>query len=671
MLAPDWRRPLQWLPALAAYIVAAPLDGDTCLALDARAVGLTGPQVGALVERACDYVSEGRDFAEVLLAPGAEREQPQAVVRSAGELVERLGLNVSEVEQTWTSLFGHAQWAKALVDDLQAQVDKALFEAARPVDLDGEPLVTVRIPTFGSTELLIERAIPSVLGGAYQNIELLVCSDGPQPHAREAVEHVKDPRVRYIEVPERPRYPTIPFSFWRVAGTSAVNRLIDEARGDLIAPLDHDDSFTTEHIPVLLQALRRGQADFAYGQAMTEEYNDTWSLVGHPQLQQGGIVHATVLYTRRLAHMRYDPEAWIWDDPGDWNLWRRIRATGARIAYAPTPVSVHFKEHSSIAGRTISVEESADIGMRDLHECGNAGALLGIASRTDGAVGLGSSSSSPARRRASGRRLAVVDRAFPSPGAASDEAATLLEHHPELVFFSKLRTHEPWPRPVYGLNELVRIANSHGLSDVYVRDGGDLATEVASALKGSRVKVHRALANGHAEPVHTGFFAFRPRAPKPRFRFVCAVTDPVVQTAIHALEGLDSRFELHIAGAVQNLEGTPPRGLVFHGALDRAGLRDLYYACDAYVAARPDRTACEASASGLALIATTPQGGPLEAGRDFLSVRDDAQALGASLTALADQHEARDELARAGAERVREEMDIDRIVAAKLAAMGF
>ena len=328
VLAPDWRRPLEWLPTLAAYIVAAPLGGDTCLALDARAVGLTGAQVGGLVERACDYVSEGRDFAEVLLAPGAEREQPQAVVRSAGELVERLGLSVPEVEQTWTSLFGHAQWAKALVDDLQGQVDKALFEAARPVNLDGEPLVTVRIPTFGSIDLLVERAIPSVLGGAYQNIELLVCSDGPQPHAREAVEQVKDPRVRYIEVPERPRYPTIPFSFWRVAGTSAVNRLIDEARGDLIAPLDHDDSFTTEHIPVLLEALRRDRADFAYGQAMTEEYNDTWSLVGHPQLQQGGIVHATVMYTRRLAHMRYDPEAWIWDDPGDWNLWRRIRADG-------------------------------------------------------------------------------------------------------------------------------------------------------------------------------------------------------------------------------------------------------------------------------------------------------------------------------------------------------
>ena len=229
VLAPDWRRPLEWLPALAAYIVAAPLGGDTCLALDARAVGLTGAQVGGLVERACDYLSEGRDFAEVLLAPGAEREQPQAVVRSAGELVERLGLSVPEVEQTWTSLLGHAHWAKALVDDLQAQVDKALFEAARPVNLDGEPLVTVRIPTFGSVDLLVERAIPSVLGGAYRNIELLVCSDGPQPHAREAVEQVDDPRVRYIEVPERPRYP--PAAVLVLAGRRHVGRQPPHRRG--------------------------------------------------------------------------------------------------------------------------------------------------------------------------------------------------------------------------------------------------------------------------------------------------------------------------------------------------------------------------------------------------------------------------------------------------------
>jgi hypothetical protein len=231
VLAPDWRRPLDWLPTLAAYIAAAPLDGDTCLALDSRAIGLTGAQVSGLVGRACDYLAEGEDFAEVLLAPGASRERPGDVVESAGELVSRLGLSIPRLEQTWRDLIGHAQWAKGLVDDLQAQVDKALFESAPPVDLDGEPLVTVRIPTFGNTDLLVERAIPSVLAGDYQNIELLICSDGPQPHAREAVARFDDPRVRYIEVPERPHYPELPFTFWRVAGTSAVNLLIEEARG--------------------------------------------------------------------------------------------------------------------------------------------------------------------------------------------------------------------------------------------------------------------------------------------------------------------------------------------------------------------------------------------------------------------------------------------------------
>jgi hypothetical protein len=245
----------------------------------------------------------------------------------------------------------HAHWATALVAGLQARIDRALFEAAPRPALRGEPLVTVRIPTFGAVELLIERAIPSVLAGAYQNIELLVCSDGPQPHARAAVEAVEDPRVRYLELPERPLYPSVPMSFWRVAGSAAVNALLDEARGDLIAPLDHDDAFTVDHIPVLLDMLRRQNADMAYAMAMTEWDNGEWRLLGSAPMVEGSVVHATVMYTRRLAHMRYDRESWVLEQPTDWHLWQRIRDTGAEIAFAAYPVAVHFKERTSIAGR--------------------------------------------------------------------------------------------------------------------------------------------------------------------------------------------------------------------------------------------------------------------------------------------------------------------------------
>jgi hypothetical protein len=382
VLAPDWRRPLDWLPALAAYVVAAPLDGDTCLALDARGGELPADAVATLVERACEYVSEGRNFPEVLLVvDDVDLDDP---VSGAADLVDRLGLTVPRLADDPREIVVHARWVKALVDELQAEVDRVGLASARPVRLEGDPLVTVRIPTYGSVDLLLERAIPSVLTGSYSNVELLVCSDGPQPHARAAVEGLTDPRIRYIEVEERPRYPSRASSFWQVAGTSAVNRLVEEARGDLIAPLDHDDAFTHDHIPVLLDALRQG-ADFAFGVAMTETPTGTWGLLGSLPLAHGRIVHASVMYTRRLAHMRYDPDAWLLDEPGDWNLWHRMRDAGARIAHVAHPIAVHFKEGSSKAGLEDDPNRLLEHLAEDVRATG-ASALLEVASHDRGAV---------------------------------------------------------------------------------------------------------------------------------------------------------------------------------------------------------------------------------------------------------------------------------------------
>jgi hypothetical protein len=383
VLAPDWRRPLDWLPALAAYVTAAPLDGDTCLALDARGGDLQADVIATLVERACGHVSEGRDFPEVLLVVD-DVELGDDPVTGAADLVDRLGLSLPRLSDEPKEIVVHARWVKALVDELQAEIDRAGLAAARPVRLEGEPLVTVRIPTYGSVDLLLGRAIPSVLAGSYANVELLVCSDGPQPHARAAVEGLTDPRIRYVEVEERPRYPSRASSFWQVAGTSAVNRLVEEARGDVIAPLDHDDAFTHDHIPVLLDALRAG-ADFAFGVAMTETPTGTWGLLGSLPLTHGRIVHASVMYTRRLAHMRYDPDAWLLDEPGDWNLWHRMRDAGARIAHVAHPIALHFKEGTSKAGLEDDPSRLIAHFAEDVLGTG-ARALLEVASRERGAL---------------------------------------------------------------------------------------------------------------------------------------------------------------------------------------------------------------------------------------------------------------------------------------------
>ena len=178
------------------------------------------------------------------------------------------------------------------------------------------------------------------------------------------------------------------------------------------------------------------------------------------------------MYTRRLAHMRYDPDAWIWDEPGDWNLWRRMRDARAEIRHVPAPVAVHFREGSSVAGR----EAAADlIGAmaEDLRSTG-ASALLSVASHTRGAAGLpaagGTARPRPSGGEGDGRRLAVLDTHFPLwlSGFRYHEAAELLERRPDTVFFSMARTGEPWPRPVYPLSDFARLSEELGVTDVYM-----------------------------------------------------------------------------------------------------------------------------------------------------------------------------------------------------------
>ena len=381
---PVWRKPLHWLPVLAAYMTTAPPDGDCCLCLDARSADVPGEAVRAMVVEACEELAEGASFAEVLLV-----EEPVdaagTAVAGAAELLERLGRVPPAPAADARGLQAHALWAKALVDRLQTTADAALLAAAPAPTSQPLPLVTVRIPTFGSVDLLIERTLPSVLNGSYPNIEVLVCSDGPQPHARAAVEAVEDRRVRYLELERRLPYPERARPFWQTAGTYPVNRLLDEARGDFVAPLDHDDAFTRDHVDRLLGGLRSGQVDFVFGQALTEYEDRTWGIIGSSPLRHGHIVHASVLYSmERLGHMRYDPHAWMLDEPGDWNLWRRFGEAGAAIGHMATPVAVHFGEGSSMAGRPVGEPgREAEDFVHDVLST-SARALLGIGSNSRG-----------------------------------------------------------------------------------------------------------------------------------------------------------------------------------------------------------------------------------------------------------------------------------------------
>ncbi len=348
LLSPDWERPREWLPVLAGYIAGAPKDGSTILCLDAADGRLPVGVIHEMIALACEQLSGGREFGQVLLLDAPFVRDGLKPISSVQQLTPDIGLRRSARPASEEEVAEHAVAAKLLVDSVMAILERWRYVTARDPWCEREPLVSVRIATWGGTDLLVSRAIPSVLNGDYGNVEIVVCSDGPDPAARAAVEGVADPRVRFLELQRRPLYPEQPWSFWETAGSHAVNHALEHCRGSFIAPLDHDDAFTSDHIPKLLDAALGGRADFVYAQALMQETNGSWVVRGSAPLAHGHITHGSVLYSGRLAHMRLDPDCWVLGEPGDWNMWRRIQALGTSPLFLPEVVFVHFRERTSI-----------------------------------------------------------------------------------------------------------------------------------------------------------------------------------------------------------------------------------------------------------------------------------------------------------------------------------
>lgn len=374
----DWSAPSTWLGALATHILGRTHENPHVLMVDVRR-----PHALDVLARACDELSEGRPFAEVLAVTTDIEASEIASRTDVTHATIGLPAPSPALDDMGEAVVGLRR-AKHLHDLLRDAHAAAVFAATPRPSLAGRPLVSVRIPTWRGHETLCARTLPSILAGSYENVEVLVCSDGPDAAARAAVEDVarRDPRVRYLELPERPGYPEHPQSIWRVGGAHAVNATLAAARGDVIAPLDHDDAFTAGHIPELLAALDRSGADLAYGQALCELREGPWVVGGCAPLAYGNVQHGAVMHTRRLAHIGIDPDCWLLPEPGDWNCWRRMLEAGAQATFLERPVLVHYAERSSMGAAADThrhVEPDAAAVLTDAARTPGLAALLPVA----------------------------------------------------------------------------------------------------------------------------------------------------------------------------------------------------------------------------------------------------------------------------------------------------
>ena len=109
-------------------------------------------------------------------------------------------------------------------------------------------MISVIIPTYNRARLL-PRALESVLGQTWRDLEVLVVDDGSEDDTRQAVEAIGDPRVRYIRHPQRR------------GACAARNTGIENARGAYIAFQDSDDVWLPDKLTVQMRRLEESGAD--------------------------------------------------------------------------------------------------------------------------------------------------------------------------------------------------------------------------------------------------------------------------------------------------------------------------------------------------------------------------------------------------------------------------
>lgn len=203
------------------------------------------------------------------------------------------------------------------------------------------PLVSVVIPTYDRGRLLVQRTLPSVFAQTYRNIEIIIVGDCCPDDTAELLTAVKDPRVRFVNLPKRTKYPDDPACRWFISGLIPLNRGMELARGKWIAYFDDDDIMTPGHIENLLRFAQKGNYEFVAG-LYQEEREGHKQIMGqkcaeYPEF--GG--HETILYRSYLRCIKYNINSWrkAYNRPQDIDRQLRLRKAGARMELLEEVVS--------------------------------------------------------------------------------------------------------------------------------------------------------------------------------------------------------------------------------------------------------------------------------------------------------------------------------------------
>lgn len=197
------------------------------------------------------------------------------------------------------------------------------------------PLVTVYIPTYNRGELLIERAVNSVLKQTYKNFELIIIGDHCTDNTEELLSQIDDTRLRFYNLPKRERrYPDEVENHWLAGPVVPANKALEMAQGQWIARIDDDDTWTPDHIESLLRFAQKEQYEFVSASYMTERHGKKMIVdVKDENPRIGGT--QTWLYRSYLRIFKYNINCWRkkWNRVNDIDLQVRMHQAGVHTGF--------------------------------------------------------------------------------------------------------------------------------------------------------------------------------------------------------------------------------------------------------------------------------------------------------------------------------------------------
>lgn len=207
-----------------------------------------------------------------------------------------------------------------------------------------EPLVTISIPTHDRLELLLERALPSVLGQTYNNLQVVVVGDAAPPEVGAAVTALGDRRITYINNATRVRGPE--GRHWLTGSTMARNEAYRVARGDWLLDFDDDDALRPDAVAVLLEHARATRAEVVHGDFEQHLPGGGTEVLGGFPPQLGRWSFAATLVHGGLRFFAREHVAASLGLPGDWYRAERMLRAGVRFAHRPGALVDYYPSQS-------------------------------------------------------------------------------------------------------------------------------------------------------------------------------------------------------------------------------------------------------------------------------------------------------------------------------------